>query len=146
MKIFNKSFYRTLAKLQQSFLVENRQNKKMLDIYIKYAEGNASDEELDSANEQLKQILKNLGLGLLIILPFSPITLPYIFSKAKELEIDLIPNWYKSLSNEDDRLEQVSLKFFIDTIYVNIYLQRLNIFGEQYENCSNRRQRQDWFS
>ena len=77
----------------------------MLDIYSKYAEGNASDEELDSANEQLKQILKNLGLGLLIILPFSPITLPYIFSKAKELEIDLIPNWYKSLSNEDDRLE-----------------------------------------
>ena len=105
MKIFNKSFSRTLAKLQQSFLVENRQNKKMLDIYIKYAEGNASDEELDSANEQLKQILKNLGLGLLIILPFSPLTLPYIFSKAKELDIDLIPNWYKSLSNEDDRLE-----------------------------------------
>ena len=62
-------------------------------------------DELDFANEQLKQILKNLGLGVLIILPFSPITLPYIFSKAKELEIDLIPNWYKSLSNEDDRLE-----------------------------------------
>ena len=47
MKIFTKSFYRTLAKLQQSFLVENRQNKKMLDIYIKYAEGNASDEEIE---------------------------------------------------------------------------------------------------
>jgi len=77
----------------------------MLDIYIKYAEGSASMDELDFANEQLKQILKNLGLGVLIILPFSPITLPYIFSKAKELEIDLIPNWYKSLSNEDDRLE-----------------------------------------
>jgi|TARA_Y100000389_G_C17248638_1_gene406930 hypothetical protein len=105
MKIFTKSFYRTLEKLQQSFLIENKQNKKMLDIYIKYAEGNASNEELNSANEQLKQILKNLGLGILIILPFSPITLPYIFSKAKELEIDLIPNWYKSLSNEDDRLE-----------------------------------------
>jgi hypothetical protein len=105
MKIFTKSFYRTLEKLQQSFLIENEQNKKMLDIYIKYAEGQASNEELNSANEQLKQILKNLGLGILIILPFSPITLPYIFSKAKELEIDLIPNWYKSLSNEDDRLE-----------------------------------------
>ena len=77
----------------------------MLDVYIKYLEGSASNEELDFANEQLKQILKNLGLGILIILPFSPITLPYIFSKAKELEIDLIPNWYKSLSNEDDRLE-----------------------------------------
>ena len=77
----------------------------MLDIYIKYAEGNVSEEELENANEQLKEILKSLGLGILIILPFSPVTLPYIFSKAKELNIDLIPNWYKSLSNDNDRLE-----------------------------------------
>ena len=77
----------------------------MLDIYIKYAEGRASEEELENANEQLKEILKSLGLGILIVLPFSPVTLPYIFSKAKELNIDLIPNWYKSLSNDNDRLE-----------------------------------------
>ena len=86
-------------------MTENVQNKKMLDIYIKYAEGSASEEELENANEQLKEILKSLGLGILIVLPFSPITLPYIFSKAKELNIDLIPNWYKSLSNDNDRLE-----------------------------------------
>ena len=105
MNMLGKQFFRVLSKLQESFLIENRENKKMLDVYIKYAEGSASNEELDFANEQLKQILKNLGLGILIILPFSPITLPYIFSKAKELNIDLIPNWYKSLSNDDDRLE-----------------------------------------
>tara|TARA_B100001109_G_scaffold92155_1_gene74968 strand:- start:166 stop:483 length:318 start_codon:yes stop_codon:yes gene_type:complete len=105
MKIFTKSFSRTLKKLQQSFLTENIQNKKMLDIYIKYAEGNVSEDELENANEQLKEILKSLGLGILIVLPFSPVTLPYIFSKAKELNIDLIPNWYKSLSNDNDRLE-----------------------------------------
>ena len=105
MRIFTKSFSRTLKKLQQSFLTENIQNKKMLDIYIKYAEGNVSEDELENANEQLKEILKSLGLGILIVLPFSPVTLPYIFSKAKELDIDLIPNWYKSLSNDNDRLE-----------------------------------------
>ena len=105
MRIFTKSFSRTLKKLQQSFLTENIQNKKMLDIYIKYAEGDVTEEELKNANEQLKEILKSLGLGVLIILPFSPVTLPYIFSKAKELNIDLIPNWYKSLSNDNDRLE-----------------------------------------
>ncbi len=105
MRIFSKSFSKTLKKLQQSFLTENIQNKKMLDIYIKYAEGDVSEEELNNANEQLKEILKSLGLGVLIVLPFSPVTLPYIFSKAKELNIDLIPNWYKSLSNDNDRLE-----------------------------------------
>jgi|TARA_B100001769_G_scaffold237140_1_gene202300 hypothetical protein len=105
MRIFTKSFSKTLNKLQQSFLTENIQNKKMLDVYIKYVEGNVSEEELENANEQLKEILKSLGLGILIVLPFSPVTLPYIFSKAKELNIDLIPNWYKSLSNDNDRLE-----------------------------------------
>ena len=105
MKIFTKRFNRTLSKLQESFLIENRENKRMLDAYIKYAEGAASEEELDAANFQLQQIFKNLGLGILLILPFSPVTLPFIFSKAKELNIDLIPNWYKSLSNDDDRLE-----------------------------------------
>ena len=43
-------------------MTENAQNKKMLDIYIKYAEGSSSEEELDHANEQLKEILKSLGL------------------------------------------------------------------------------------
>ena len=105
MKIFTKRFYKTLSKLQDSFLTENKENKKMLDTYIKFAEGSASEEELEIANSQLQQIFKNLGLGILIVLPFSPITLPYIFTKAKELNIDLIPNWYKSLSKEDDRLE-----------------------------------------
>jgi len=105
MKVFTKRLNKILSKLQESFLEENRENKKMLDIYIKFAEGSASSDELELANSQLRQILKNLGLGILLILPFSPITLPYIFSKAKELEIDLVPNWYKSLSNDDDRLE-----------------------------------------
>ena len=105
MKVFTKRLNKILSKLQESFLEENRENKKMLDIYIKFAEGSASSDELELANSQLRQILKNLGLGILLILPFSPITLPSIFSKAKELEIDLIPNWYKSLSNDDDRLE-----------------------------------------
>ena len=71
----------------------------MLDTYLKFVEGSVTERELELANS------KNLGLGILLILPFSPITLPYIFSKAKELNIDLIPNWYKSLSNDDDRLE-----------------------------------------
>jgi len=105
MKIFSKRFNRILVRLQESFLEENRENKKMLDTYLKLAGGKVPADELDLANAQLRQILKNLGLGILLILPFSPITLPYIFAKAKEHEIDLIPNWYKSLSSEDDRLE-----------------------------------------
>ena len=94
MKIFTKRFSKTLSKLQKSFLNENRENKKMLDTYIKYAEGSVYEDELEIANSKLQQIFKNLCLGILIVLPISAITLPYIYYKAKELNIDLIPNWY----------------------------------------------------
>ena len=94
-----------LLKLKDSFLEETEENKKMLDIYINYIEGNASDEDIENANKQLKQIFKSLGLGILVILPVSPISIPYVLKKAKEHDIDLIPEWYKALSKDKDRLE-----------------------------------------
>ena len=86
-----------LLKLKESFLEESEENKKMLDVYIKSIEGEASDDEIDYANNQLNQIFKSLGLGVLTVLPFSPITIPFVIKKAQELGIDIIPNWYKKL-------------------------------------------------
>jgi len=94
-----------LHRLQESFLEENEENKKMLDIYLRYVEGDASDEDIDYANNQLKQNLKSLGLGVLVVLPFSPITIPYILKKTQEFNIDIIPNWYKALSRDEDSLK-----------------------------------------
>ena len=86
-----------LLKLKDSFLEESEENKKMLDVYIKSIEREASDDEIDYANNQLNQIFKSLGLGVLTVLPFSPITIPFVIKKAQELGIDIIPNWYKKL-------------------------------------------------
>ena len=87
-----------LVKLKELFLAENAENQKMLDTYIRFAEGKASDEELAKANDQLAENFKNLGLGVLVILPFSPITIPYIFKKAQEYKICLL---YTSPSPRD---------------------------------------------
>jgi len=86
-----------LLKLKDSFLEESEENKKMLDVYIKYIEGQATEGEIEYANNQLNEIFKSLGLGVLTILPFSPITIPYVMKKAQELGVDIIPNWYKKL-------------------------------------------------
>ena len=86
-----------ILKLKESFLEESEENKKMLDMYMRYAEGSASNEDIDHANKQLNQIFKSLGLGVLTILPFSPITIHDTIKQAKELGIDIIPNWYKKL-------------------------------------------------
>ena len=96
---------KNLLKLKDSFLEETEENKKMLDIYINYIEGNATDDDIDNANKQLKQIFKSLWLGILVVLPFSPISIPYVLKKAKEHDIDLIPDWYKTLSKDEDRIE-----------------------------------------
>lgn len=92
-----KKIQKYLLKLKDSFLEESEENKKMLDVYIKFIEGEASDDEIDYANNQLNQIFKSLGLGVLTVLPFSPITIPFVIKKAQELGIDIIPNWYKKL-------------------------------------------------
>ena len=92
-----KKIQKYLLKLKDSFLEESEENKKMLDVYIKSIEGEASDEEIDYANNQLNQIFKSLGLGVLTVLPFSPVTIPFVIKKAQELGIDIIPNWYKKL-------------------------------------------------
>ena len=94
-----------LQRLQESFLEENEENRKMLDIYLKYVEGDATEDEINYANNQLKQNFKSLGLGVLVVLPFSPITIPYILKKTKEFDIDIIPNWYKALSRDEDSLK-----------------------------------------
>tara|TARA_Y100001933_G_C18870533_1_gene509783 strand:+ start:657 stop:962 length:306 start_codon:yes stop_codon:yes gene_type:complete len=94
-----------LLKLKDAFLEENVQNTKMLDLYIKYLEGDATEQDLEDANKQLGEVFKNLGMGILVVLPFSPVTIPYLVKKAQENNIDIIPNWYKALRDQDDRLE-----------------------------------------
>ena len=72
---------------------------------MKQIDGSATDSEIKEANYQLRQVLKSVGLGILVILPFSPISIPYVLKKAKEFEIELIPDWYKALSKDEDRLK-----------------------------------------
>ena len=100
-----KKIQKVLFKLKDSFLEETEENRRMLDIYANYIDGKASDQEIDEANYQLKQVLKSFGLGILVILPFSPISIPYVLKKAKEYDIELIPDWYKGLSKDKDELE-----------------------------------------
>jgi hypothetical protein len=52
-----------LFKLKDAFKEESEDNFEMLSTYFQWIEGEATDEDLDRANEQLKEIFKNLGLG-----------------------------------------------------------------------------------
>ena len=94
-----------ILRIKDSFIEETDENRQMLDIYMKHIDGSASDNEIKKANHQLKQVFKSFGMGILLILPFSPISIPYVLKIAKELEIELIPDWYKALRKDEDSLE-----------------------------------------
>lgn len=91
-----------IEKLIKALKEENLANKEMLDNFFRYIE---TDNKiyLQAANKQLREILKGAGFGILLILPFSPITIPFLFKRAEKLGIDIMPAWYKKLDLKEDQ-------------------------------------------
>jgi len=81
--------------LREKFTEETESTRTMLKIYSDYVKGEANDEDVEKANKQLNEILKDLSFGLMAVVPFAPITIPMIAKFAKKHNIDLLPEWFK---------------------------------------------------
>ena len=84
-----------IAFLKEKLTYETESSRAMLKTYSDYLKGEASEEELEKANQQLNEILKDLSLGLMAVIPLAPITIPMIAKFAKKHNIDLLPEWFK---------------------------------------------------
>ena len=84
-----------IAFLKEKLAEETESSRTMLKTYSDYIKGEATDEELDKANNQLNELLTDLSLGLMTGIPFAPITIPVIAKFAKKYDIDLLPKWFK---------------------------------------------------
>ncbi len=90
-RLFRKDLIKTLRRLKIVLKVETEDSKKMLHIYRKYLNSNASHDEMTWANNQFRDLFKTLGIGAILLLPFAPITLPLIVIVSKKLGIDILP-------------------------------------------------------
>ena len=81
--------------LKEKFTEETESTRTMLKIYSDYVKGEANDQDIEKANKQLNEILKDLSFGLMAVVPFAPITIPMIAKFAKKHNIDLLPEWFK---------------------------------------------------
>ena len=81
--------------LREKFTEETESTRTMLKIYSDYVKGEANDEDVEKANKQLNEILKDLSFGLMAVVPFAPITIPMIAKFAKKHNVDLLPEWFK---------------------------------------------------
>ena len=96
-----KTINKHLENLVNALREENEANTEMLDNFYTYLETD-DKKYLKLANNLLREILKGAGFGILLVLPFSPITIPYLLKRAQKLGIDIIPAWYKKLDLNDE--------------------------------------------
>ena len=81
--------------LKEKLTEETESSRAMLKTYSDYVKGEATEGDLEKANNQLNEILKDLSLGLMALVPFAPLTIPMIAKFAKKHNIDLLPEWFK---------------------------------------------------
>ena len=93
--MFDGRVKRSIDFLKEKFTEETESTRTMLKIYSDYVKGEANDEDIEKANKQLNEILKDLSFGLMAVIPFAPITIPMIAKFAKKHNIDLLPEWFK---------------------------------------------------
>ena len=93
--MFDGRVKKTIDFLKEKFTEETESTRTMLKIYSDYVKGEANDEDIEKANKQLNEILKDLSFGLMAVIPFAPITIPMIAKFAKKHNIDLLPEWFK---------------------------------------------------
>lgn len=94
---FKDKLVSALEKLKIGLAGETEQTKEMLRIYMLQSRGEATANEIKYANDQFRDLLKGLGLGVILVLPFSPITLPLIIKLGEKLGVDVLPDSFRDL-------------------------------------------------
>ena len=85
-----------LLRLREVFKKESIETKNMVSTYQKYLRGESTAEEMEEANEQFRDLLRGLGLGVIVVLPFSPITIPLVVKLGQRLGIEVFPSAARS--------------------------------------------------
>jgi len=95
---------RDLLTIKQALAQEKEETREMLAIYRKFTQGEASKAELKVANEQLVDLMKGLGVGIFAILPFAPLTIPFIIKLGKRMGIDVLPSAFYEHDDKKNNL------------------------------------------
>jgi len=87
---------RTMLALKAAMSQEKAETKQMLQIYRRYTKRQASKAEMAIANQQFVDLVKGVGIGVVAILPFAPITLPIFIKLGKIVGVDILPSSFST--------------------------------------------------
>lgn len=89
---FKYRFIHALKEMRRILKTESKETMLMMEIYNRALSKKASKEEISWANDQFGDILKTVGLGALLILPFAPVTLPLIIKLTQKVGFNIFPS------------------------------------------------------
>jgi hypothetical protein len=96
---------RGLMTVKRGLAQESRETKIMLITYQRFTRGQASKLEMEEANKQFVDVIRGLGLGVLAILPFSPITLPFVVKLGEKIGVNVLPSAFMLGLKEDEIID-----------------------------------------
>jgi hypothetical protein len=96
---------RGLLSVKRGLAQESRETKIMLMTYQRFTRGQASKLEMEEANKQFIDVIRGLGLGVLAILPFSPITLPFVVKLGEKIGVNVLPSAFMLGLKEDEIID-----------------------------------------
>lgn len=94
-----------LLAVKRGLAQESRETKVMLVTYKRFTKGQASKLEMQEAHRQFVDVIRGLGLGVLAVLPFSPITLPFIVKLGERIGVNVLPSAFMNDLQEEDVVE-----------------------------------------
>jgi hypothetical protein len=94
-----------LLSVKQGLAEESRETKLMLITYKRFTMGQASKLEMEEANKQFIDVIRGLGLGVLAILPFSPITLPFVVKLGERIGVNVLPSAFMTEPQENEFID-----------------------------------------
>jgi hypothetical protein len=97
---------RDLLAVKAVLAQEREETREMLTVYRKFTHGEASAQEMKEANKQLVDLLKGLGVGVFAILPFAPVTIPFLIYLGKRFGVEILPSAFY----EKDAIKDIDIK------------------------------------
>lgn len=102
VKGYNIKFIAQLNQLKIGLAQETKETKEMLAVYKRFANAQATKDEMAIANKQLRDIMKAMGLGVLLVLPFSFLTLPVLVKIGEKLGIAILPSAFAKDQDQEN--------------------------------------------
>jgi hypothetical protein len=95
----------SLLEVKRGLAQETHETKVMLSTYKRFTKGGASKLEMEEANKQFVDVIRGLGLGVLAVLPFSPITLPFVVKLGEKIGVNVLPSAFMTDLQEEGIIE-----------------------------------------